>query len=236
MPQLIGADRMPAPPSTAPGSTNVVQGQKVVFDLGPGGILVPGFKTLMRGTSKDAALWQVTVSPMFRQPVGPDVIGQPNLNNGIPLLRMTWGGGGVTFRDSFFMPACGASWCVAGEEVMLEVTPNDAVTAYTADTLPGVVGWLKPVQSADGDAAVFATSQYPTPGAAEIIRAFARYLWVGNDNVAATSLVTWHMSFGNFVVALPAGIHRIPVPESAAAVTLTASAGNIFRSWECKHS
>lgn len=235
MPQLLGADRMPPPPTHAAG-TNVVNGQKVTFDIGPTGTLVREFKTLMRGSDPSVALWQVTVSPMFRVPVGPDVLGMPPVNNGVPLMRMTWGGGGVTFRDSFFMPAAGASFCVAGSEVNIEVMPADPVTVYTPDTVPAVVGWLKPVSSAESGSELFATSTYPSPGAPEIVRAFARYLWVGGDDPAATFTVTWGMSFGTYVVALPPGMHRIPVPESAANVTIAASAGGIFRSWECRHS
>ncbi len=209
------------------------EGQRVVYQLDPGGTLNPEFQTLMRGQNPEVAMWQVTISPTFIASQGADNVSDPLLRNARPLVRMTWGGGGVTWRNTFIGPARGASFCVAGSEVMVEIAPRDLLTVYTPATVPAVIGWIKPIDSAQ-DTPLFESSLQASPAGPNSIPAWARYLWVGGNTPGATFTVAWIHDFGTFTLALPAGYHRVPVPELAGQVTVTASSGSVFQQWETR--
>jgi hypothetical protein len=224
-------------PTKQPPGAIAIEGQLVTFVQDAAGKLINAHYTLARGEGRDVKLWEVTIAPVFRTAVGSDVLGMPTVAtspNGIPRMRLTWGGGGVKFRDEAFLPAAGASFTLVGDNVMVEVAPTDFATVYTAATRLSMVGWVKPVVSPSASV-LFATSpNRASPITRDIVRAFSRHVWISGSNAGATFVVTFEGGPGPITetVALPAGVSRIPVPEWAQNISVTASAGTINLSWE----
>jgi hypothetical protein len=216
---------------------NIVQGQLVTWLLNAAGKLTDERKTLARAEAPERRAWQVTLAPIVENGIGTDLAGMPAWRatpgaSGDLAVVLTLGGGGVSFRFPFNYPVAGASFAVAGDNIMVEVSPRDLATVFTDQTKPSVVGWVKPLAATTArDPLVI-----PGPQAAGVLTPvypFARALLVGTTNPAATMQVAWSRTLGAVgSIALPAGFHRIPVPAAAEAVTITPSAGLIAAYWE----
>jgi len=131
----------------------VVQGQRVTFERNPTtGALTGVIQPLLRAEDPNVHVWDVILSPVFRDAVGPDGQGMPTFSlgelAGAPAMRLTWGGGGVSWRQELNYPVRGACFSVAGENVMVEVFPFDTVTVYPPGSVPSVVAWVRPSDSA----------------------------------------------------------------------------------------
>jgi len=211
----------------------VVQGQRVTFGIGPGGLLIPATHELIRAEDPAARLWTVNLSPITRAQVGADVFGQPGRRVGFAPgdtgnlgFVMTWGAGGVTFKTQIAQyPVNGASFAVAGDNMHLEVfTPGNA-TVFTADSAPSVVGWAQQSAAPTAYQPLITELFAALPFA---IDPWCRALWVARDTALATVAVTFTMAnLIPILIALPpdTGMARIPVPNGAEQVMAVASAG-----------
>jgi hypothetical protein len=211
--------------------SEVMQGQRVVFARTAAGTLVPNnWQALARAESRDVRMWEVTVPPVFLADVGPNSLGMPSRETGMPKLRITWGGGGVTWQTEVVAPEVGAVFTVAGEHVHIEVAPFDTTTVFASDL--AMVGWIQPTESA-ASKPLFAASAGLILVGGMLVEAFARYLWVGSSAAGATLSVQWLTAAGgSFTVELGPGYTRIPVPASAKRVDLFATAGTLTWCWE----
>lgn len=229
--RALGAmDAIGAAPSPN-GAGMPVRGQRAIFGLVPGGnTLDTGtVYSLARAEDARASYWQVTLSPLYRLGVGAIPAGMPaSTLNGAPLVRMTWGGGGVTYRVDFEYPVAGASFCVAGDNVMLDVRATDGVSVFTPADIVACNAWVSPMSAAPTSAAplVLWTTDAAFFGPLPM-SPFARVLLVALDTLTATGSVQFQGALGNTTVALPAGVavHRVPIPASAQLVTVLCSAG-----------
>lgn len=212
---------------------NVIRGQRYEPTLTPAGLILRKEEQLIRAEdpSRTVNLWQVTLSPVFQRAIGQDFQGIPARQNpvtgaGLYQVEMTWGGGGVGFRTRYSYPASGASFAVAGDNIMLQAFSLDIVNVYTEDNKPCFVVWVAPT----------AQPSSPRP-ITEVVNAgrnpippWARALTVTKDTLGATVLVEFSFGAGAFVAfAQLQGTDSelsVPIPSGAIEVRLTASAGN----------
>lgn len=226
---------------------NVIRGQRFVPVLnGPGhaipGSLVATRQQLIRAedSSGHVNLWQVTLSPVFRNEVGPVVQGQPQRGaagdgTGLYLVTMRWGGGGVSYQTDFQYPASGASFCVAGDNVMLEIAPQDFFTAFTEQNKPCVNAWVAPGGLPTTDHPLVDEEIVGGGGIGGIIAIspWARTLTLTKATPGATVLVELSLGVVNTFTAVAnmgAADQRleIPIPSRAIQARITPSAGGVF--------
>jgi hypothetical protein len=218
-----------AMPAVAPQPGTPVNGNRVNFVLTPAGTLVTGQWTpLLRANNRDVQLWQVTLAPVFRQPIGPVSQGMPVVaaETGAPRFRMTFGAGGVTFRHEGAYPVAGACFTVAATEIALDVMANDAVTVFTPASAPAVLGWITPHPSPQGITPLMAG----TIGNAALVgpftvAPFCRALWAYAATAGATVTVTFTGPLGTVTASVASGT-RIPVPGGYLRYSAVASAGD----------
>lgn len=217
---------------------NVIQGQRFVFPRNPiTGFLTAELGTLVRAESPEIQSWQINLSPVFRQFVGPMTEGIPGnvfpaVDHGFPELLMTWGGGGVSWRQSIAYPVVGASFTVSGDNIQLDVRATDVLTPYAVENVPAVNAWCKPL----------GVPSYFTPlvisdisvGAAfgpRAIHPWCRNVVVSAVNPLATVHVVITSSAGGAApvdVTVPGNqITRIPVPTNGYRLEVTASVGDV---------
>lgn len=216
----------------------VVQGQRVAIPIGSTGLLVEGAHTLARGEDANVRSWQVTLAPITQNGVGSNDDGMPSHRNpagatGRLACRLTWGGGGVGYQTRFAYPINGASFSVSGDNVMVEVFPQDFATAFTDATRPAAAAWLKPgaVPQTQDPIVVWGTlAAVATP-----LSAFQRAIHIAHDTPGATVQVTFATTLGVLaVIQLSAteGVTRIPIPANAETVLAVASAGLVSAGFE----
>jgi hypothetical protein len=201
----------------APGpSGNPVNGYRVDFEMRPAGTLITGdWKTLLRATDKNVHVWQVTLSPVFRNPIGANTVGMPVIagDTGSPRFRMTFGAGGVTFRHEGSYPVCGASFSVTANEVAIEVMANDGVTVFTPQNVPSVLGWITPDASPQTASPLFAgVGESPLVGPFTA-SPWTRAIWVYESDGTPVA-VTFTGPIGTLTTVVPSGT-RIPLPANA---------------------
>lgn len=218
----------------------VVRGQRYTPTLNVGGAF-PGsiFRQqaqLVRAEDRNVSLWQVVLSPVFQNQVGSVIQGDParHINGdatGNYLVTMTWGGGGVTYQTEFAYPAAGASFCVAGDNVMLSLITNDLFTAFTEANKPCVSVWVTPGAQplSPHPLTEFFLTGAGVAGINEV-PPWGRSLTVTKANPAATVLVEMSLGIvGTFtaIANMTAAdqVLRIPVPSTAIQVRLTPSVG-----------
>jgi hypothetical protein len=205
-----------------------VRGSRVDFQRNPNGTLITGdFRPLLRAVSKEVASWQITLSPVFKIPIGPDNRGVPVVatETGSPRFRLTFGAGGVTWRYESFYPVAGGAFTVSADFVTLEVFANDGVTVFTADNTPAVVGWITER----------AQPQTPTPLCEGVMDAallgpftvspWTRALQVFAGTAGATVTVTITGATGVMTMTVASGT-RIEWPAQGLRWSAVASAGN----------
>lgn len=230
--------------SANPPPSRPVLGQQVVFERASGAApqpLTAKVFTLARAEDASASHWQVTLSPIYRLLVGSTDDAMPGLQTlaadkvrtGAPNVRLTWGGGGVTYRTEFQYPANGSSFVVAGDNVMVEVYARDYVTTFTDGQLPAVSAWVAPTGNPTAASPVMVDFINGTPGNSNI-RAFARVLLVALANTTATANVTFDGAFGPSNVTVPAGggVHRIPIPCNANIYSVAPTVGTVACGFE----
>lgn len=217
--------------------TNVIQGQRFVFPRNNvSGFLEKTPGTLVRAEAAEVRSWQITLSPVFRDsigPIGPNGLpGEvfPAIDHGFPELLMTWGGGGISWRQSIAYPVVGASFTVSGDNVQLDVMATDVATPYAVGNVPAVEAWCKPL----------AIGSFPVPlvisdishtalFGPRAIHPWCRTIVVSGTNPAATIRVVITSSAGGAApvdVTVPANVMtRIPVPTNGYRLEVTPSAG-----------
>lgn len=223
---------------------NVVQGQRFEPQLNPATGTIVAFQRvqLVRAEDPDrkTKLWQVVLSPVYQKGVGALVQGVPARHlagdgTGNYLVTMTWGGGGVTFTTEFDYPASGASFCVAGDNVMLSITAQDFATVFTDATRPCVNAWVTP--GAQSTSTRPLTDSSPVGGGGlpgiQPISPWARTLTISKSDPAATVLIEVARDVaGTFVTLanLTAALQSVtlPVPSRAIQLRCTSSAGSAF--------
>lgn len=221
---------------------NVVQGQRFEPVLTAAGTLALTTQQLVRAEdpSGRTKLWQVMLSPVYQKQIGAVVQAQPQrraagAGAGNYIVTMTWGGGGVTYQDEFDYPASGASFVVAGDNVMLSIRPQDFATVFTEDTKPCVNAWVTP--GAQPSSAHPLTDIDGTGGGGlpitVAIRPWARKLTITKTDPAATVLVELardvvgtFITIANMTAALQ--ILEMPIPSRALQYRFTPSAGGVF--------
>lgn len=223
---------MTADPSKSSGLV-VARGQRVDFPIDAAGKLrINVFQPLARAEDRSVASWQVTLAPIFQAGVGTIPQGMPARRttpgkSGTLVVRLTFGGGGVSFQDVFSYPVNGASFAVSGDNVMVEVAALDNATAYTAATKPAVVGWIAPLAIPTEFAPLVSWAPVVS-AAATPLQPWTRAVHVAADNAAATVAVVFaSQTLGTLLtVNLPAafGARRIETPLAADNVTATFSA------------
>ncbi len=216
---------------------SVVRGQRVELPLN-GNLLAPGFQTLLRAEQPSVNYWEVNVAPIYRKSVGPVIEGMPGfvagggaVDPGIK-LRMTWGGGGVSYRTELFYPRVGASFCVSGDNIQLEAgLLANGSQVFTEENRPVVSAWVKPVGAPTSQAPL--VSGFFAPEALygpRFISPWTKALLVGKDTAAATVTVRLYSSpvlFTTFVWT-GTGIERFPIADASYMAEVFASAGNVM--------
>lgn len=233
----------PTTPEGYKGSpSNVIRGQRFVPQLNPLAafpnsiVRQPAQLVRAEDPSGKVSLWQVTLSPIFQFQTGPQIQGIPARHtngdtDGQYLVTMTWGGGGVNFSTEFAYPAHGASFSVAGDNVMLTAITNDLFTTYTEQNKPCFDVWVAPgaqpvnprplVEFFQTGAGIAGINEVPP---------WARSLTVTKANPAATVIIEISLEVvGTFIVLvnMTAADQRIeiPLPSRAQQVRVTPSAG-----------
>jgi len=224
-------------------TVNVIQGQRIVFPRNPvTGILQFQYQQLIRAEDRSVSCWDIAIAPVYRQGTGPDDQGMPvpPASDGGPTLRMTWGGGGVSWRQELFPGGASRGVCftVAGDNVMLEARPTDVTTVFDDQTNPVLQAWVKPSVSPQPRSFLYQTfSVGPGPVPVTLaVPGFARNVIVSKTPATATFTLTWNGVTGTIVQAFP-GIQQfmtsVPVPQFAQEVVITPSvAGFVVLQWE----
>lgn len=217
---------------------NVIRGQRFVPDLSPTGTIIVASKQLVRAEDPSLQInhWQLVLSPIFTAQVGAMIQGDParHLNGdgtGMYLVTMTWGAGGVNYTTDFPYPVAGASFSVAGDNVMLTARTQDFFGVYTEANKPCFNVWVTPtaIPLSPRPLTEWFQTGLALAGINEI-PPWARTLTVTKDTLAATVLVEYAIDVvGAFV---PIAIMNatddalvLPVPQRALQVRLTPSAG-----------
>lgn len=213
---------------------NAIRGQRVVAGIRAGGFILRGQRQqLVRAEDNDVDLWTVVLAPVTESSKGASIEGQPSRDPfGFPGLggawacEMTWGGGGVTFRTRFTYPVNGATFGVAGQNIMIDVFPQSFLGGYTPENVPAVEGWVMPSSSPTSLQPLVQTEQ-ADPVNDQPIDPWCRALNVSVDDVTASVRVEMKIGVATSVVTLPAGfgLVRIPITTNAEAYRVIASAG-----------
>lgn len=211
---------------------NIVRGRRVDFLLNSlGNLSADDRQELFRAEDRAVACWQVTLAPVFQRGVGPALQGMPawrqapSLNTGNIALIMTWGGGGVSFRTNFAYPAHGASFAVAGDNIILEVLPTDQATVFALDAAPSVEGWVAARATPTSyDPLVFWDVVAQAPAVNPIIP-WTKALIIGGTVLGATFTLTQFIGPAAVVTEVQAGVTRVPVSANATSYSIAASAG-----------
>lgn len=214
---------------------NAIRGQRIVMPLSPGGILDRTFTgVLLRAEDDRVDVWNVVLAPITTNQVGESIDGQvardsaffAGQSGGI-FCEMTWGGGGVSFRTRFTYPVNGATFAVAGQNVMMTVGNLTILGGFTEQNRPAVEGWCMPRASPTAPEPLVQT--FGGPFAAPIpILPWTRAVWVSKDTVGATCLVTFAgatIAAVTMFIPVQLGVQRIAVPTGAETVTVIPSAG-----------
>jgi len=221
---------MQRPMQVAPtGPQTPTHGYRVNFARTPSGTLVAqDWQTLLRVSDRNVPTWQVTLSPVFRQQVGPVPSGMPTsaAQTGSPRFRMTFGAGGVTFRHEGPYPLTGATFTVAANDIAVEVMANDAVAVFTADTVPAVLGWVTPNAAPQAVAPLFVGY-----GNAALVGPFTASPWtralhVFHDTAGSTVTLSLTGPLGTQTIVVPSGT-RVPLAGNALRYSATSGAGNV---------
>ena len=121
----------------------------------------------------------------------------PSLPNGSAFVRMTWGGGGVSFRTTYAYPVAGSSFAVAGDNVILDIIATDGTTVFTPQTLPVFEAWAKPLAQPTAPQPLLTPEANDLAGPATVgIFPFCRALWVYPSNQAAVITVVFNVMIG----------------------------------------
>jgi hypothetical protein len=214
---------------------NVIRGQQVIFPRLASGLLdTNSFQSLLRAEDMAVPYWQVTLSPVYRSGVGSTIDGipargiPPTVATGDPVLRMTWGGGGVSFRTDIPYPSLGASFAVAGDNIMLDVRPRDGVTVFPVVDVPAVNAWVAKRAAPTSHAPLLITDIISAPFAGPFaVNPFARALVIYTDTAGATITVTFTGPTGAIVSSTTALLEptRVPIPTSAVRYTVAVDIG-----------
>lgn len=219
-------------------NVNVLRGQRAFFPQNGAGQLIVGVpQTLLRAEDPKRLVrtWQVTLAPVFQQGVGPVFEGMPAflptpvITTGSVFVRMTWGGGGVSFRTTFAYPVAGSSFAVAGDNVMVEIIALDGTTVFTSDTLPIFSGWVKEAAQPTAPQPLLSPQGADLAGPSTFgIFPFCRALWVYPSNQAAVITIVFDVMIGGAAATQTlrfVGYQRIPVASNAVRGTVSISAG-----------
>lgn len=219
--------RAPLPVASPVAASDPTQGYRVNFQRQPSGVLVVGdWQTLLRVSNREVSTWQVTLSPVFRQAVGPVEVGVPTAagQTGAPFFRMTFGAGGVTFRYQGRYPAVGASFTVAAHDIAVEVMAFDGVTVFTPDTVPAVLGWITPHPAPQAFAPLYLTSSANAP----LVGPFTASPWTRALHVYQADGTACSVNFtgplGTMTANVPSG-SRVPMPGNALRYSMNGGAG-----------
>lgn len=214
---------------------NVVRGQRFEPTLNAAGGIIRQVTQLLRAEDPTGLvnLWQVNLSPAFRKATGPNSEGQPArfapiTGAGIYFANMTWGGGGVGYRTTFPWPDNGASFAVAGDNVMLEIFSLDIVNVYTEENKPCIQAWVTPSANPTSPSPIGEIFAFAFPGVSQsVLRPWTRRVTVTKDTLAATVAVQFDLATVAQLTAAESWL-TIPVPARAQTITLLPSAGNAF--------
>lgn len=221
----------------------VTQGQRVELPLGPTGLLLAGFQSLLRAEDASVQYWQVNVAPIYRRGVGPVIEGMPGFafppleRDPNVRLRMTWGGGGVNFRTELAYPSTGASFVVSGDNVQLEVGlngPGSVIFAPLPQNQPVFSAWVKPLAAPTAQQPL--VSGFNAPEASygpRFISPWTKALLVGVDTLGASVTVRLYSSpvlFTTFVwtAGIVEGVARIPIADASYLAEVFADVGNVM--------
>jgi len=224
-------------PYAPPSAPITVRGQRYVPTLNPGGTIFREKAQLVRGEDPErlSNAWQVTLSPVFQFQNGPIIQGVParhlaGESDGSYLVEMTWGGGGVTFTTEFAYPAHGASFAVAGDNIMLSVISNDLFTVHTEANKPCLDVWIAPTARPTTLRPLVELGTGSVIGDVTPIPPWAHTLVVAKSDPAATVVIEYSLDIvGTFFVfrnmtAAEQSV-ELPIPSRAQQVRVTTSAG-----------
>jgi hypothetical protein len=193
-------------------------------------------QTICRAEDDSVPVWSVNLAPIFLKGIGPQQQGMPGarfppLATGSPVMTVTFGGGGVSWRQDLAYPRAGAVFNVAADNVNIEVRwGGDPFLVYTEANTPVASGWVKP---AIGNASVpllsgFELTAGPIYGPRELFP-YSRAIWIASDTPGATITVTLDGEAGASVTVfvIGPGPVRFPTGSQDYRVTVTTAAGGI---------
>lgn len=223
-------------------ASNVIRGQRLVPTLNQGGPF-PGsiFREeaqLIRAEDPSGKVntWQVVLSPVFQFAIGPTIEGVPARHlagdaTGQYRVKMTWGGGGVSFQTEFNYPAAGASFSVAGDNIMLQAITDDFFTVFTEANKPCFDVWVTPAARPISPHPLTEIDFAGVIGGTIALFPWTRQAIITKSNPAATVLVEVSLGVvGTFVplanMAAADQILTLPIPSRAIQLRVTPSVGN----------
>jgi hypothetical protein len=184
------------------------------------GVLDPNIvQTICRAEDDNIDVWLVNLAPLYLQGIGPQEEGQPGFRfppqpTGSPVLILTFGGGGVSFRQRISYPKAGACFTIAADNVNVELSwRGDPFHVYTDAFTPVASGWIKPAM---GNFTVpllegFELTAGPIYGPRELFP-YARAVWIQTDTPGATVTLTLDGEAGPSVSSWVQGSGPVRVP------------------------
>lgn len=179
-------------------------------------------QTICRAEDPNVDVWTVNLAPVNLQGIGPQQEGMPGFRfppepTGSPVMTLTFGGGGVSFRQDIAYPKAGAVFTVAADNVNVEVNwQGDPFHVYTPAKTPVVQGWIKP---AIGNYAVPLLSGFelvagPIYGPRELFP-YSRAVWIMTDTPGATVTLTLDGEAGPSISQWVQGPGAVRVPTGS---------------------
>ena len=223
------AEQAALAPKSVGGQNNIVIGKRVQLPTNPAGTAIDitdasGWRDLVRGYYQGGTLWQVTLAPVEQVRDNPAAT-LPF--TGTPLLRMQFGGGGVSTEFLFVWPLLGASFVIPAESLTMDVRGTDAAVFLPGASSPFVSAWLLKDAKPTFPASLFGNGVRASPSVSAFLLPFTRRLHIGYSDPATTVRVELFNFAGGVVYSCDVDgdtAFTVPVPADAQRFTVTGQA------------
>ncbi len=204
----------------APQQNNPVIGRQVTLPVDPAtGLLditdASGWRDLVTAGFTGGTLWQVTLAPVTQQRANPAAT-VPFTGN--PLLRMQFGGGGVSTELLFNYPLLGASFVLPAESITMAVRATDATVVIAPNGPPVVAAWLMRDAQPTYESSLFTAAFRNSPNAAGFVFPFAKRLHCAIDFGANPMTIEFFNFAGATIFRADIADTRyvaVPIPQDA---------------------
>lgn len=215
----------------APIQNNPVIGKSVqlayVVTSGAGTVLdnsdASGWRDLVSGEFTGGQQWQVTLAPVEQVRLNP---GSTYPVTGNPIVRMRFGGGGVSTEFIFSWPVLGTSFVIPAESLALAVRPSSAMVISAGNQIPTVTAWLMMDAVPTFGSALYTGAIKAVAGISGLVSPFAKRIHLG-ASAATTVDVVFYDALGVVIwqAATTAQNFSVPIPGNAIAYGASCAAG-----------